>query len=151
LIAALNDYRPKVKVEAISAISRRGTSGATATLTELAKNPAREVSAAALKALRDFGSPDMLPNLITLLVSIQPGERDEVISTVSEIARRGETEAQRTGVLLGRFEAATRTEDKIDLLSIAGEVGGPNALKAIRGAAASSSPELKLGALKILA
>lgn len=151
LLAALGDPNPRIRVEAIGAINRRGTPGATQALLASAKSPSREVSGAALRALRESGGPDLLPDLVTLLLAKNPGERDEAMSTVSQIARRGQTEEQRTAVILARLGSATRTADKIDLLTIASDAGGPNALKALRHASAASDPEIQSGALRLLA
>jgi HEAT repeat protein len=151
LLAALSDSRPGIGVEAIGAISRRGTPGAASALLASSKSPSRQISSAALRALRESGGFDILPELVTLLLAKLPSERDEVISTVSEIARRGQTEEQRTGVILRRLAHATDTPDRIDLLTIASEVGGPKALGAIRGAFADTEPAVQMSALRLLA
>src|SRR5205085_1063153 len=151
LLVALADSRPRVKVEAIGAISRRGTPGAISALLESAKSPSREVSAAALKALRESGNSALIPELVSLLLNKKPGERDDVISTISEIARRGTSEEQRTGVILRRLAQATKEADRLDLLTIAAEVGGPGALTALRTGSTDGSSEVQQTALGLVA
>jgi len=72
-------------------------------------------------------------------------------SALVEVARRGESEEQRTGPILARLSMATNPVVKGQLLSILGQIGGEKALVALRAGLADSSPDVKLVALQQLA
>jgi hypothetical protein len=115
-----------------------------------ARGQSLAVRTAALLVLRDMGQPDMLPALIDALLATPPVERDAAVDTVSEIARRGTDETQRTGVLVARLAAATQPADKVALLTVLGQVGGPGALTALRSALDAPNDEVRTTALSIL-
>ncbi|HLK61767.1 MAG TPA: hypothetical protein VKU00_34795, partial [Chthonomonadaceae bacterium] len=137
-------------IEAIKALGDRGTA-TTASLLVVARSSHHEVSAAALKVLRDVSRPGDLPKLVDLALAIPPGQRDEAIDTVAEIARRGADEDQRTGPILAALSAKTASADRTDLLTILAQVGGPRALEALRKGAADPVPEVQTTSLRLLA
>ncbi len=151
LLAALESQQPPAQVAAIQALGDRGAPGAVPTLLKEAGSTQPEVSAAALQVLRDTASPGDLPAILDLLLSRPAGERDEAIETAAEVARRGADESQRTGALLQKESAAKDPADRVDLLAVLAQVGGPNALEALRQGLADLHPEVKAASLRLLA
>lgn len=150
LLTAVRQGDPKLRVEAIKAVGLRRAAVGTA-LAEAAAGSDRTVSSAALRVLRDTAGPHQLPGMLDLLLAKPTGSRDEAIDAVSEIARRGTDENQRTGGLIAKYSMATKPADRADLLAILAQVGGPSALQALQKAESDSSPEVRSTALKLLA
>ncbi len=151
-ILTVADKGAKVlRVAAIETLGRRRVPGQETRLVQAARGTDREVSVAALRVLRSMGTTASLGTLTDLILASPAGKRDEAMSTVSEIARRGVSEADRTGALAQRLAAATKPADRVDLLSVLGEVGGPRAVGALRGALGDASPDVQMAALQALA
>jgi HEAT repeat protein len=150
LIARAESGAAPLQVEAIRALGERRAVGAVPLLVSKARSPEQTVSTAALRVLRDMGQSGDLPVLLDILLATPAGERDTVIETVSAVARRGDGEAQLTGVLIGRLPSVTKPQDRGDLLTILGQIGGPNALAVVRKAQEDANPEVKTTALRIL-
>lgn len=141
----------KTRVQAIESLGRRRVSTGVQALVLAAKSKETGVSAAALRVLRDAGRPDVLPPLLDLL-TVSPAEnRADISETISEIARRETNESRRTGVILDRLAKTTRPVDRVELFSILRQVGGPNALAALRTATKDPSPDVRTGAIRQLA
>lgn len=151
LIAAVGQGDPEERIEAIRAVGARGAAGSGKVLLAAAAGSDRAVSVAALRVLRDSASPDQLPDVLGLLLAKPAGERDEAIEALSEIARRGGDDNQRTAVLIARYDLATKPADRADLLAVLSQVGGPSALSALQKAEADSAPEVRATALRLLA
>jgi HEAT repeat protein len=151
LMVALRDGPPAQQALAVQFLSDRRAPGLVPTLMSKAHSAQFVVSSAALRALREQGGPEQLPGLLGLLVARPTDRRDEVSAAIAEIARRGSTQAQRTDALLKALSSAARPADKADILGILGEVGGPQALKALRGSLASPDATLRTAALRRLA
>ncbi len=151
LVASVEVGPSALRVEAIKALGNRGVTSSVPQLIKAARAADRGVSAAALRVLRDMAPPAELSALISVLLSTPAGNRDNVIETVAEIARRGTTETQRTGALVSQFKAARRPPDQVDLLTVLAQVGGQQAFASVRSAAGGSSPELRSASLRALA
>ena len=89
--------------------------------------------------------------MLDLLLSKPSGARDEAVNAVSEIARRGADENQRTGPVIAKLSAATTAADRADLLIILAQIGGPTALKALQKAESEKGSEVRSTALRLLA
>jgi HEAT repeat protein len=150
LIAAVGMGDSAERIEAIRAVGARGTRSGKALL-EAAAGPDRGVSVAALRVLRDSASIDQLPDVLALLLAKPAGQRDEAIEAVSEIARRGNDDNQRTAVIIARCDQATKPADRADLLTVLSQVGGPAALTALQKSESDSAPEVRSTALRLLA
>ena len=150
LLAEVGQGPLPIRVEAINALGQRHVSAALPRLVSVVRTAPPQIRTAALNVLRDMGQPADLPTLVNLLLSTPAGGRDAEIDTISEIARRGATEHDRTAVLLQRFSAAKRPADRVDLLTLLAQVGGPQALTAMRRAEHDPSPEVKFEALRQL-
>jgi HEAT repeat protein len=151
LIRALDSGQPAECAEAIRALGERHVTAAVPRLVREARSPQREVGAAAVRVLRAMGRPEHLPALLDLLLATPPGERDETMGTIAEIARRGANENERAGAILQRLSTVSRPADRVDLLSLLGEIGGSGALAALREAVADPALEVQLTALRLLA
>jgi HEAT repeat protein len=150
LLAALDTATPPLRAEIVTQLGQRHTAGALPRLLREARGQSPIVRTAALRVLRDMGQPDMLPALVDLLLATPPADRDAAIDTVSEIARRGASEQQRTGVLTARLAAVSQPADKIALLTLLGQVGGSSALTALRSALDAPNDEVRATALSLL-
>jgi HEAT repeat protein len=151
LLGALETGAPALRAEAIRSLGQRRATAAVPLLLKEARSPQREVSIAALRVLRDLGQPSLLPQLVDLLLAAPSGARDEAMDAVTEIARRSPDESQRTGVLLARLSTASKPADRVALLTIVGQVGGSQALNALRTAVADPDAEVRMTALSVLA
>lgn len=151
ILAAADTSARDVRVAAIETLGRRRVAGQEARLLQTAGAADPEVADAAFRVLRTLGAPSSLPALTRLMLARPAGKRDAAIAAISEIARRGAAEAERTGALLAALATATRPADRVDLLGILAEVGGPSACAALRQALADPSADVQLAALSALA
>lgn len=151
LIAATAGGAPKARVEAILALGRRTPASLAPKLVALAKDKSPLVSAAALATLRTVGTPADVSPVLDLLLAAPVDARDEARDTVSELARKGKTDGERTGPILKRLASAQAPADQAILIGVAAEVGGPAALTAISSALKSTAPEVQGAALRALA
>jgi len=150
LLVAIGQGESARRVEAIQAVGLRRAAAGKALLAAAAGSD-RAVSVAALRVIRDSAGPDQLSGLLDLLLARPAGERDDAIEAVSEVARRGADENQRTGAVTARFSAATKPADRADLLTVLAQVGGESALHALQTAESDSAPEVRSTALRLLA
>jgi HEAT repeat protein len=149
LVAAIGQGDSAVRIEAIKAVGSRGTASGKPLL-DAAAGSDRAVSVAALRVLRDSASPDQLPDLVSLLLAGPSGDRFEAIEAVSEVARRGKDDNQRTAVIIARLNSAVRPADRADLLIVLSQVGGPTALRALRKEESETGSEARSTALRLL-
>ena len=117
----------------------------------LARDAEPQVRKAAWEALQELSGPAQLPQLVDLLLTLNPNDRDAAVQTVAAVARQGATETERTGLVLTRLAQANQLEDRVSLLKVLGSIGGPEALRTLRGALAEGPEETQLTALRILA
>jgi HEAT repeat protein len=151
LLAALDTASPAGQVQAIQALGQRGAIGIAPRLLKAARSTNSGVSAAALRVLRDQGAPSLLPSLVDLMLSLPSDARDPALDAITQIARRAPESGPATLLLVDRFAGATRTEDRVSLLTAIGQVGGPGALELLRRSAADASAPVRLAALSALA
>ena len=150
LLDTLGGAEAALQVEAIRALAERRYEPAIPRFFQAARGSQPAVRTAALRALREMGGPSLLPALLDLLAAAPAGERDEILETAGEIARRGTGEDERTGPILSRLPSANAA-DRTDLLRLLGQVGGSGALASLRTALKDPAPEVRLVAYQQLA
>lgn len=151
LVTCLDADTMAVRVETIRALGQRRVVAAVPRLVQEAKSPQREESSAAVRVLRELGRPEHLPTLVALLLATPAGDRDDIANAITDIARRGKNETERTSALIQGLGSATQVADRKDLLSALADVSGPAALNAMRTAAADPDAEIRTHALGLLA
>ncbi len=150
LLALWTKSEPATQVEIINTLGQRRAETAVTRLVEAARSPQPEVGAAAIRVLRDMGRTQDLPALLAALPTAQ-NNRAALANAITEIARRGTDENQRTQAILARLKATSAAPERAELIPILGKVGGPEALKILRAALGDTVPEVRLAALRQLA
>lgn len=150
LLALWTKAEPATQVEIINTLGQRRAETAVPRLVEAARSPQPEVGAAAIRVLRDMGRAQDLPALLAALPTAQ-NNRAALANAITEIARRGSDENQRTQAILARLKATSAAPERAELIPILGKVGGPEALKILRAALGDAVPDVRLAALRQLA
>jgi len=151
ILRTLEGSKPSERVELVNALGRRNATEAGPRLLKVAEDPNPEVRVAALRVLRDLSRLDDLPALIALLLKRQATDRNELEQTIIAVARQGADDVQRTSVVLSKLREATAPEAKNSLLQIIGQLGGPQALGALRHATQDPDPTVRLTVARLLA
>ncbi len=146
-----NSEQAPIRIEAITAIgSRRATEDVQAVIHAAGdSNPA--LSSAAFAVLRDIAPPDQLLAVITLTLSLPADSRDAAVDAATEIARRGTSTSQSSEPLVLALRNAKKPADRLTLLTILDQVGGPPALEALKTAVLDPVPAVSQGALSLIA
>ncbi len=149
--ALLNGSTPGA-IRQISAglLARRRAVSAFGDISSLLGTKDEKLRAACYAALRDSGPASLLPTVLAHALTLPADARDNAIEACVEIARRGTTEAERTGPLLTALDAAKQPADKLTLLTVLNQVGGLRALMALKKAYSSPTIEVREGALALL-
>lgn len=140
-----------IVIETILALSNRHAASAGRELYLRSADVHPAVRTAALTCIRDTGGFELLRPMISRTLSLPPDSRDSAIEATTEIARRCTLEAQRTGDLLNALHHAAKTEDRLTLLTILDQVGGPHALTSLETSLSDSASSVQDGALALLA
>jgi HEAT repeat protein len=140
----------RLRVQAVEGIGRRRYVKGMPKLVATARSKEPALRQAALRVVRDLGGTELITPLTNVLLATPADDRGDVVETLSAVARRGETEQQRTGTLLQALGKATRPADRVELLAVLRQVGGAQALAAVRKASADPSPEVRSGAIRQL-
>jgi len=151
LLDVLRLGEPALQAEAIEALGQRGAVAAGPHLVAALRSRSREVRAAAAHVLQSTAGPAQLPAVLSAMLATHPAERGDLLVTAAQAARRGTTEQQRTAPVLKALAAARRPADRVSLLTLLGQVGGPKALAELRKAAADPNAEIRLCAVRVLA
>lgn len=151
LLAAMDARSAAIAVEAIRALGARQAGTSVQRLAAAVRSPRKDISAAAVRVLRDLGTTDHVPTLLDLMLTRPAGERDDVMDAISEITRRGATDEQRSVPVIRKLASATRATDRADLLTLAGQIGGAPALVALRNGLSDSSADVRMAAIRQLA
>lgn len=151
LLAMLNTAVSPLRVEIIGSLGQRRVAAAVPRLAREVRSRQPGVSAAAVRVLREMGQPSDLPALLAILPATAPNERIAVRNAVTEIARRGADEKQRTGAILTRLATTSNPDARVELLTMLGQIGGATALQTLRKAASDAAPQVRQSALRSLA
>ena len=151
LLSAMDTGTPPVQVQAIQALAQRGAIGITPRLLKAARSAYIDVSAAALRVLRDQAPASALPALVDLLTTLPADQRDEDVEAVAQVIRRHPDDRMGLPLLLERLHGALKPADRVTLVRAIGQVGGKGALEALRRATTEPVPAIQAAALSALA
>lgn len=136
------------QIEAITALTSRGVTGAVTGVLKAAEGEKQEVRTAAVAGLRDLAQTQHVPMLVDLLANARAGERDEVRKTLVAVARRCKAEKQASQGVVAKLEAGGQNRDP--LLSALGDLGDDSGLPALRKALDDSDQETRRAAVVAL-
>ncbi len=121
------------RLRAIIALAERRVEEASPTLLSLAAHAAPSVREEAVRALRTLASPEMLPDLLGLIVprGLEP-IREQLPMTLAQTAERIPEPEMRAQPIIDALDAATRREERILLLETLGLIGDEQAFEAVR-------------------
>lgn len=139
------------RTEAIRALGTRRTPAAVEPLFTAAGDADSAVRSEALKSLALVADFAALPRALTLVLEAkEDADRDQAVKTVVAIARKNENADARVAPLLPEMEGAEGAV-KAALLSAMGQLGGENALEAIRAAVKSGEEKTHEAGVRALA
>jgi HEAT repeat protein len=151
MMQALDGAATAERIELIRTLGDRGARQAVDSILPMVRDSEPGVRQAAWEVLGELSGPRELPKMVDLLLTVRPGERDTGVQTVAAIARQGATEEERTGIVLRRLAPVSSSPDRRSLLQVLGLIGGPKALKALRGELTQGPEETRLTVLRVLA
>jgi len=150
VIAALKDKEANARGTLIEVLGARRTSAAAPVLLEQARDAAPAVRSRAVRALGDVAEPKHVPGMIALLLkSKKGGDRDELESAITLVAKRVPEKDKRVEALLAALAGASDAHRCL-LLPVLGRIGGKAAAEAIRSAAKSASADVQDAAIRAL-
>ncbi len=133
IIAQIPDVEPAVRAELVRALGERAARQATGLLLETAVDPEPAVRRESLRALAIVAGPELIDDLIRLLISeADGGTRNEAQRTVVLVSQKILEPSSRAGPLLAALPAVEAGEARSALLQALGTIGDPAALPAIR-------------------
>jgi HEAT repeat protein len=142
---------PAVREELIGALARRGERQAVPALFAMARAEDAAVRAPAVRALAVLAGDDAVGDLVGLLVRVgSEHERQALERAVRSVGERSERPAALVPAVLAP-EKRAGTGARCALLRVAGHLGGPEALVALRTAVRHPSAEVRDTAVRTLA
>ncbi|MCX6908108.1 MAG: HEAT repeat domain-containing protein, partial [Verrucomicrobia bacterium] len=151
LAGQLEKSQPKVQVELMQTLARRGERAAVPALLKLAQDDDAKVSVAAIHALRELaGEPHIEALLGLILRAKSDAAREAAQSAFVVVAARS---ANREAFVEAALKAMQGAEvaARGALLRTAGRIGGPKALAALRAGANDPSGEIRDAAVRTMA
>ena len=152
ILDQIEKANPAVSVELVEALEKRGATGKTDALMELARGADSEnVRVAAVDALGALAGESMLEDMVKLIRNaetsavLQAG-RNALVSVCERIA---DAESCSKVVVAGLKGA--NVEARCALLNVCGRLGGPRALRALTEATESDQADVKDAAVRALA
>jgi HEAT repeat protein len=134
LLAGLQTGQPAERAECARALATRGVRRAVPALLAAAQEAEPVVRAAAFQALAGLAEAAEYPALLRLLLTAATAaDRAAAVKTVLAAASQLPDSASRTRPLTDAFADASR-ETRLALLACLGQLGGPEALAAVRAA-----------------
>jgi HEAT repeat protein len=150
IVALLSATAPPARLIGIDLVGRRRMTGCVPALLEAAAAPDPQVRPAATKRLADLAKPTDLPALLDLVGKAgTPADRDAAEEAVSAVCSRANDPAALAQVISRLPQTAPAA--KAAFLRILTTLGGPEALKAVRGAVQDADPDVRGTALRSLA
>jgi HEAT repeat protein len=138
------------RLAALDLIGRRRMTGAVSTLLKAAGTADGRVRQASIKMVGELGGPDQLPALLDLLNGLEASQDLEAArQAMSDVCGKASDAQTASQTLVSRLGQA-RPAQKIVLLRVLSGVGGPAALKAVRGAVDDSNGDVHTGAIRAL-
>lgn len=127
----------------------RGYRAATPRLMELAQNGNGGIRGAALTALKSFTGTNDVPALMTLLAKAAPGDRGK-IAQILWTANQGVNPKDKRFMTLWQAAPADNTVVRTTLLTLAGQAGGAEPLKIVKGYLGDADAKTKDAAIRAL-
>ncbi len=138
------------RTTAMDLMIRRRMTSAIPELLAAARKAEPPFRAVAVRKVGDLAGPAELPALLEFLVQAKGSEdleaAEQAVSAVSVRAKTPDAIAEKLAAPLAQAEPA----QKCALLRVMAAVGGPSALKAVRGAVSDSTPEVRSAAIRAL-
>ena len=142
---------PAVREALLSALARRGEREAVPTLLAMAGGENETVRAPAVRALAVLAGDDAVGNLVALLVRSKTKDgRQALEQALRAVGDRSGRPAALVPTVLSTADGGG-TEARCALLRVAGHLGGPEALAALRAAVRDSSSDVRDTAIRTLA
>ncbi|MDX9979742.1 MAG: HEAT repeat domain-containing protein, partial [Lentisphaeria bacterium] len=150
LLALARDAAGERRLLCVDLLIERRADSALPVLLEYAKQEEdRKVGASAWKGVALLGGRDDLPTLVEVLTAASSDTlRRSAAKAIVAVARREPAASPRTAALLAALPNAS-PEARIELIGALGELGGAEALAAVREALAAA-PELRAAAVRAL-
>jgi HEAT repeat protein len=135
---------------ALELIGQRRLKSALPALIEKLNDADNSVRSAALKGLGELGTPAELPMLLERLLDARSSQDLKALEqAVGTLCAKSENPEQSTGKLAGLLTKAQPAQ-KIVLLRVLAQAGGPTALAAIRASVKDAEPEVHAAAIRTL-
>ena len=147
LLEALNSASaPGLRVDLIRLLDSRGVAKATPEILKQAAAPERDVSIAALSAMKSLAGPNELPGLIALTRSCSDeGVRDAAETALAGVCSRSGDAASET--VLDNLKQATTAAERNCWINVLARIGYAKALPALEAAAGDPDSEVADNAL----
>lgn len=125
--------RDDIRIQAISTLAERNAQETAPTLFALAKRSSAEIRKEALRALRTLAPPEMLPELLTLIVprTLEP-VRDLLPQTIAQTADRIADPLVKAEAIIKALSEADNDDVRVILLESLGLLGTDAAFEAVR-------------------
>jgi HEAT repeat protein len=138
------------RTTALALMGRRRMTSSIPTLLKTARDGDAALRPAVIKMVGELGDAAQLPALLDLLMKVNETQdisaAEQAIDTVCKKTENPQTQVGRLIELLDRAPVA----QKMSLLRVLGGIGGPEALKAVRGAVDSSEADVRTVAIRTL-
>lgn len=153
IIAGISgDGDVKAKMILVQCAADRKLTAAGPALLAAAISPDAALRASAIQALRAAGAPDLMPNLVQLVVAPpSPEDGPELVLTTAEVARKVADPNARAAAVLAALPNVTDLPARTALFAVLGKIGDPNALPVLQTALSDPAPELRTAAVAALA
>jgi HEAT repeat protein len=150
LLEHLNLTGPQQAVELMEVLGRRGVTNAVPALMARLDHPDPRLRLTAWRVLQELGQPAHQPALIQHLLAVKESERGEAENTVAAVGRLASGAAQSAPVLTV-LPQVSEAPVRSSLLRVLGQLGGPEALAALRLSLRDADSTVALTATRILA
>ncbi len=140
---------PDKQAMALELMGRRRMTDSIPTLLEAARGGAN-IRPAVIRMVGELGGPDQLPALLDLLADLE--RRPDLAAAeqaLAAVCTKADDPQSHADELVSKLDGA-KTPQKTVLLRVLGVIGGPDALKAVRGAVDSSDAEVRAAAIRAL-
>jgi len=151
ILAALPKAKPPVQAEMVRALGYRRDPQVVPALMAMAKDTDASVQAASIRAIALLADDRVAGELIALLVAADNSAVREALerAIVTVCGRAKQPKAAAAAILAAMKDASVPA--RCSLLRAAGQVGGPDALKALRAGLADQDASLRDAALRTMA
>jgi len=151
ILANIDTAEPKIKIELIRAVGKRGIKKGLETLLSTARNGNEEVRVESIKNLANIAGPEYEQSLVKLIINAKSDtERKEAENTVVAVSRKSVGENAATAVVLNALASTEDAGVRCSLLRVLGEIGDEKSYSALREAIANENEQVQLTAIRAL-